>query len=90
MVMVEAMACGLPVVSFDYKCGPKDIIRHGENGLLVKNGDIESLAGAMMRLMSDEPLRRKMSRNARNVVETYSEDSIMQKWMNLFVSLMEN
>lgn len=90
MVMVEAMACGLPVVSFDYKCGPKDIIRHGENGLLVKNGDIESLAVAMMRLMADESLRRKMSMIARNVVDTYSEDSIMQKWMHLFVSLTEN
>lgn len=90
MVIVEAMACGVPAIAFDCKCGPKDIIRHGENGLLVKNGDIEGLAEAMMRLMMDEPLRRKMSRNARNVVETYSEDSIMQKWMNLFVSLTEN
>ena len=44
MVMIEAMSCGLPVVSFDFKCGPKDIIKHGENGLIVNDGDIEGLA----------------------------------------------
>ena len=41
MVMIEAMACGLPVVSFDFKCGPKDIINNNENGILVHNGDIQ-------------------------------------------------
>lgn len=87
MVLVEAMACGLPVVSFDYKCGPKDIIQDGVNGLLVKDGDIEGLANAMMRLMDDEDERRAMGRNARRVTETYSEASVMQRWMDLFESL---
>ena len=57
MVLVEAMACGVPAVAFDCKCGPKDIIRHGENGLLVHDGDIEGLAAAMMKLMDDEARR---------------------------------
>lgn len=89
MVMIEAMACGLPVVSFDYKCGPKDIIDDGINGLLVKNGDIEGLAGAMMELMDDEPYRKMLSGNARKVTDIYSEESIMRKWVNLFTSLIE-
>ena len=89
MVMIEAMACGLPAVSFDFKCGPKDIIRHGENGLLVKNGDIQGLAEAMMKLMEDEALKRKMSMEARKITETYSEEVVMKQWMELFERLMK-
>ncbi len=86
MVMVEAMSSGLPVVAFDFKCGPKDIINEG-NGVVVPNGDIEGLAQAMMRLMDDEDLRAEMSENAKKVVETYSETSVMAKWEELFESL---
>lgn len=87
MVMIEAMACGLPVVSFDYKCGPKDIIQDGVNGLLVRDGDIEGLANAMMRLMENGEERKTMGRNARRVTETYSEESVMEKWGSLFTLL---
>ena len=89
MVMIEAMASGLPVVSFDYKCGPKDIIRHRENGLLVDNGDIQGLADAMMEVMGDDAFRKTLSENARKVVSTYSEEAVMRKWISLFHSLVE-
>lgn len=87
MVMIESMACGLPVVSFDYKCGPKDIIQHGINGLLVPEGDIKALANAMMEVMTDEAYRRMLSRNARKVVDTYSEEAVMARWIRLFTSI---
>lgn len=87
MVLVEAMACGVPAVAFDCKCGPKDIIRHGENGLLVANGDIRGFADAMMKVMDDESYRRELSQNALKVVSTYSEEVVMEKWVNLFTSL---
>lgn len=87
MVMIEAMACGLPVVSFDYKCGPKDIIQPGINGLLVPNGDIQALAYAMMVMMSDEAYRKMLSQNARKVVDTYSEQAVMSQWIRLFTSI---
>lgn len=87
MVMIEAMACGLPVVSFDYKCGPKDIIQTGINGLLVPNGDIQSLADAMMKVMEDEAYRKMLSLNARKVVDTYSEQAVMSQWIRLFTSI---
>ena len=87
MVMIEAMACGLPAVSFDFKCGPKDIIRHGENGLLVKNNDIQGLAEAMMKLMGNEELRRRMSMEARKITDIYSEEVVMKKWILLFERL---
>lgn len=89
MVMIEAMAYGVPVVSFDYKCGPKDIIRHGENGLLVANGDIQGLADAMMKVMADESYRKMLSQNARKVVSTYSEETVMSKWINLFKAIAD-
>lgn len=87
MVMIEAMACGLPVVSFDYKCGPKDIIQHGINGLRVPDGDIKALANAMMEVMTDEAYRRMLSQNARKVVDTYSEEAVMARWIRLFTSI---
>lgn len=87
MVMIEAMACGLPVVSFDYKCGPKDIIQNGINGLLVPNGDIRVLAHAMMEVMADEAYRKMLSLNARKVVDTYSEQAVMAQWIRLFTSI---
>lgn len=87
MVLVEAMSCGLPVVSFDCKCGPKDIIRDGENGLIIPNGDIKALAEGMMRLMENNDIRKSMSLNARKIVDTYSEKTVMDKWIALFNSL---
>lgn len=87
MVMIEAMACGLPVVSFDFKCGPKDIIDDGKNGIIVHDGDIEGLANAMMKLMDNQTLRSTMSENAKKVVDTYSEENVMKQWLDLFASL---
>ena len=89
MVMIEAMACGLPVVSFDFKCGPKDIIKDSINGLLVPNGNIDALAQAMIKIMDNDTYRKELSLNARQVVSTYSEDTVMAKWISLFNSLVE-
>ena len=87
MVLIEAMACGVPVISFDCKCGPRDIIEDEVNGLLVPEGNIEGLASALMRLMDDELLRRHMSVCATRVTERYSEERVMGQWMRLFQSL---
>lgn len=88
MVMIEAMACGLPVVCFDFKCGPRDIIVEGENGLIVRDGDVEGLAEAIVRLMEDEELRKRMGENAKGVVETYSEEKVMNKWVSLYEEIV--
>lgn len=64
MAIVEVESAGLPVVSFDAPCGPKDIIRDGEDGFLVKNGDIEDFGKKLLSLMQDEELRKKMGEKA--------------------------
>ena len=87
MVMAEALSCGLPVVSFDCKCGPKDMIANGENGILVRDGDTEAMADALSSLMADEGRRRKMSSEAVRSAERYSEDKVMAMWIDLFSSM---
>ena len=88
MVLLEAMACGLPGVCFTFPCGPKDVIEDGKNGLLVPEGDIPALAGAMERLMRDQALRERMSMAAREIIRTYSEEKVMQQWIQCFNSLL--
>lgn len=89
MVMIEAMSCGLPAVSFDFKCGPKDVINDGVNGLIVPDGDIEGLAKALRQLIKHEDTRKAMSLEAQKVAEKYSEEKIMQQWENLFVRIIK-
>ena len=87
MVMIEGMACGLPVISFDFKCGPYDIIRDGNNGYIVTDGDIDTFAERLTKLMTDDVLRKKMSESALEISETFSEEKVMEKWTDLFETL---
>lgn len=89
MVMIEAMSAGLPVVTFDYKCGPRDIITDCTDGVIVPNGDIRGFADALLRLMADGALRRRMGRAATAVTDRYSEESVMRQWATLFESLTQ-
>lgn len=89
MVLIEAMACGAPGVCFDFKCGPKDIIRNGENGLIVPEGEVPALARAMERLMRDDALRAQMSARAREVTDIYSEENVMKQWEKCFQDLLK-
>ena len=88
MVMIEAMAIGLPVVCFDFLCGPRDIIRPEENGLMVKEGDIPALAAAMQRVMEDPALLERMSNGAKMISKTYSEPAVMAQWEACFKELL--
>lgn len=84
MVLLEAMSYGLPLISFDCQCGPRDIIRNNANGLLVKDGDINGLAEAVIKAIESEGLRHKLGNGAKEEAKNYSIDAIMEKWTTLF------
>ena len=87
MVLLEAQAAGLPAVSFTCKCGPKDVITDGKDGILVPEGDIDGLASGMRKLMDDKELRHSMGKAAFRNSDRYDKEAIMAKWENLFREL---
>ena len=86
MVLTEAMACGLPVVSFDCPWGPRSILSDGNDGSLVENGNVEALSDSLIRLMGDEDLRHRMAANGIKNVQRFSIGSIAECWKQLFES----
>lgn len=90
MAIVEVESAGLPVVSFDAPCGPKDIIRDGEDGFLVKNGDIEDFGKKLLSLIQYEELRKKMGKKAFENSKRFTKESIMPQWISLFETVKKN
>ncbi len=88
MALLEAQACGLPIVSYACPCGPSDIIADGEDGFLVSPGDKKLFAERLVQLMSDEDLRRRMGAEAYKSSERFTEESVMRQWLELFVKLV--
>jgi glycosyltransferase involved in cell wall biosynthesis len=89
MVIIEAMAYGVPCVSFDCPCGPADIIHDGVDGILVSNGETETFAEKLMLLIDDADLRKKMGEKSKENVKRYLPDEIMPLWDELFKSIVK-
>lgn len=89
LVLVEASACGLPLVSYDCPQGPNEIIIEGENGYLVSPvGDIQKLAEKIMSLIEDSDNRKEMGVNALRLSKRFTTDVIKEEWINLFNKLL--
>ena len=87
MVLIEAMACGLPCVSFDCPYGPRNIIKEGEDGFLIEYLNTQALADGISKLIEDKDLRKSMGRKGRENVLRFSREKVMQQWVDLFESL---
>ncbi|MGC0334097.1 glycosyltransferase involved in cell wall biosynthesis [Streptomyces sp. SAI-170] len=84
MTIVEAMRCGLPVVSTDCPFGPGEIIRDGEDGRLVPVGDRDALAAALLELVRDDERRRRMGRTAVENAQRFAPGPVVARAEALF------
>lgn len=84
LVLAEAMSVGVPAVSFACPCGPSDIIKDGEDGILVEKGNVQQLADGLCTLMDNISMRIEYGKRAMTNVRRFSQDIIMKKWITLF------
>jgi len=89
LVLTEAMECGVPVVSYQCPCGPKDIVSDGIDGFLLPVNDEKGMAERICRLIEDDELRIKMGIAAKQKASHYSIESIIKQWMALFEEVLK-
>ncbi|MBB6130762.1 glycosyltransferase family 4 protein [Mucilaginibacter lappiensis] len=90
MALLEGQACGLPLVAYACKCGPKDIIQQDKNGFLVEERDIATLAQRVMELIDNPNKRIEMGLESVRLAENFSERKVMLQWHELFRSLVSH
>jgi glycosyltransferase involved in cell wall biosynthesis len=84
--LIEAMSAGCASIALDCDFGPREIIEHGENGLLIPNNDIELLIQAIDTVLADPLLKDKLSDKAKEVGITNSTAAIVSKWEELILA----
>jgi glycosyltransferase involved in cell wall biosynthesis len=88
--LAEALAHGTPAVSFDCDAGPRDIICHGQDGLLVPAGDMPALTQALDRLMRYDSMRGSFAVAARQQRDRFAIQSVSRIWEDLFADLLNS
>jgi glycosyltransferase involved in cell wall biosynthesis len=88
LAIIEAMSCGLPVVSFDCPWGPRSIISDSQYGILVENGNVEKLAEGIVKLIDNRQLRMMMASHAVQNVQRFQLEEIAFQWKSLFESIV--
>lgn len=87
MVLIEAMSQGCACIAFDDGGRQKEIITSDDYGLLVENGNLNKLEKALVSLIEDDDLRKRLSKKARNEVNRYSTLKVVDRWELLFKEL---
>ena len=80
MVLIEAMASGLPCISYDCPCGPRGIIKNNINGFLIEDGNENQFIQQLEYLIENENLRIEMGNKAKSSVNKYQLELIMDQW----------
>ena len=88
LVLQEAMAAGVPCVSFDCASGPREIVQHEVNGLLVAPESIAGLSAALLRVATDDDLRRRLGAGALHTSRQYDADAIAERWVGIFADAL--
>ncbi len=86
LVLLEAKANKLPIVSFDIMTGPKEIVRDGLDGILIKPYNLDDMADAICRLIENDNLRKEMSLKSQENVDKFSKSTILKQWCDLIES----
>lgn len=81
--MIEAMALGMPIVSFDFKFGPEELLKGGDAGVLVENGDIKTLSEKMLKLLEDKEQQKELSQKAFKESSKFNFIEVMNCWDRL-------
>lgn len=87
LVLTESLSAGTPVVAYDIKYGPKDIIRNNFDGYLIEKGNQAALAEKVIAILKDSALAKELSHNAKEVVERFSFEHYTKQWIDLFEGL---
>lgn len=90
MVLLEAKQAGLPMISYDCPYGPKNIIHHNIDGLLIEKDNYILFSQAIEKLILNNVLRENMSVNAFDNAAEFSSNNVVKLWLNLFTQLKIN
>ena len=89
MVLLEAKANKLPIVSFDCETGPSEIVRNDIDGYLVESGNVEALAEKIMLLIERADIRKRFSEHSQENLGKFSKSEIMKQWYALIESMLK-
>ncbi|MQW91370.1 glycosyltransferase [Acinetobacter wanghuae] len=87
LVIMEALANGCPVTSFDIRYGPSEMIQHNQNGYLIADGDVEQYAQKIIQYLNDQQNMSHIREQAKLLSQNFSSTSILKKWVELFESI---
>lgn len=88
MVLLEAMACGIPCIAYNCPFGPQSIITNAQDGFLIDENDKDEMIEKINYLIENEQIRKELGKNARKSIQKYSQENIMKRWNDLFKSLI--
>ncbi|EMS0000414.1 glycosyltransferase, partial [Escherichia coli] len=89
LVLIEAQACGLPLIAYDCDCGPSEVIINSENGYLIPAFNDAAYKNAMRKMIENPSLRQQFSKECKHNADVFSTESFCQAWIQLIKKISE-